>query len=158
MLSLAVRPLVMADAPACVALINHIIAQGGSTAHDHPFDVAGFQAEYIAAPVVKNAVLSGDRLVGFQVCLDDGPGLYSIGTFTDRRDPVPGAGRALFARTLADCRARGGVAILAKITADNTGGLAFYSRLGFADWDIRRGDHTRPSGKVVDRIVKRFVL
>lgn len=155
---LTVRPMQPADVPACVAILNHIIALGGSTAYEAPFTEAAFAADYLDAAPVRNVALAGDRLVGFQAAFDIGDGLYSIASFTDRRDPVPGAGRALFDRTLADCRARGGAAILARITADNTGGLAFYSRMGFADWKVVPDDHRRPDGRLVDRIVKRFDL
>ena len=79
------------------------------------------------------------------------------GSFTDRRDPVKGAGRALFAKTLADCRARGGTAIIAKITADNASGLAYYARMGFRDWQVWKDDATR-GGRPIDRVVKRFPL
>ena len=103
-------------------------------------------------------MLDQGRVVGFQAVFDVGEGLYSIGSFTDRRNPVRGAGRVLFARTLEDCRARGGVAILARITSDNTGGLAFYSSMGFADWQVIPGDHRRKDGTLVDRIVKRLPL
>lgn len=157
-MSLTTRAMTRDDVDACVAIVNDIIARGGSTAYETPFDAAGFAADYLDRAPVSNVALSGDRLVGFQAAFDAGDGLYSIGTFTDRRTPVRGAGRALFEKTCADCRARGGVAILAKITSDNTGGLAFYSRMGFADWQVWPADHVRASGEVVDRIVKRFDL
>jgi len=146
------------DIPACVAIINHIIAQGGSTAHEDPFDEAGFEADYFRKPPVVNVVIDDARIVGFQAAFEVEPGIYSIGSFTDRQHPVRGAGRALFDKTLADCRARGGEAILARITRDNTGGLAFYSRLGFHDYQVIPDSHQRPDGTMVDRIVKRYPL
>jgi len=155
---ITVRDLSQADIPGCVAILNHIIALGGSTAYETPFTEAHFAKEYLRTPPVRNVALVSSRIVGFQAAFDAGGGLYSIGSFTDRAKPVPGAGRALFEKTLADCRARGGEAILARITSDNTGGLAFYSRLGFVDWMRVEGDLTRADGTVVDRIVKRFAL
>ncbi|MBV2359514.1 GNAT family N-acetyltransferase [Thalassococcus sp. CAU 1522] len=157
-MTLTVRDMQRSDVPACVDIINHIIALGGSTAHEEPFDKDSFATEYFRDPAVANVVLSGDRIVGFQAAFDVGDGLYSIGSFTDRKHPVRGAGRALFDKTLADCRARGGVAILAKITADNALGLTFYSRMGFRDFEVWSDDHVRPDGTSVDRIVKRFPL
>lgn len=153
-----VRAMEQRDVPACVAIVNHIIALGGSTAYEEPYSEADFAAHYLNEPPVTNVVLLRGRVVGFQAAFDAGDGLYSIGSFTDQANPVPGAGRAIFAKTLADCRAHGGAAILAKITSDNTGGLAYYSRMGFVDDHVVPGDVTRKSGLVVDRIVKRYAL
>ena len=147
-----------ADVPACVAILNDIIARGGSTAYEDAFTVESFAADYLHAAPVSMTALHGDRVVGFQAAFDYGDGFYSIGTFADRVDPVPGTGRALFAATLAACRARGGAAILARITSDNTGGLAYYSRMGFRDDHTVPRDVIRRTGTVVDRIVKRYDL
>lgn len=155
---LSVRAMTPADVAPCAAILNHTIALGGSTAYEEAFADADFAAHLLEEPVVANVALAKGRVVGFQTCFDIGEGLYSIGSFTDRRNPVKGAGRALFATTLADCRALGGAAILAKITADNAGGLAYYSAMGFADWRVIPGDHIRKDGSPVDRIVKRFPL
>lgn len=153
-----VRAMTPADTPACTEIVNHIIALGGSTAYEAPYALADFAAHYLDEPPVSNVVLSEGRVVGFQAAFDVGDGLYSIGSFTDRRAPVRGSGRALFEKTLADCRARGGVAILAKITSDNTGGLAFYTRMGFVDDHVVPQDHTRSDGTKVDRVIKRYAL
>ena len=155
---LTTRAMEAGDVPACTDLINHIIALGGSTALEKPFTEAGFTAYYIDRAAVLNVVLSGNRIVGFQAANAVDDHLFQVGTFTDRRDPVKGAGRALFEKTRADCAALGGVAILAKITADNTGGLAFYSRMGFEDARVVPADHTRADGTKVDRIIKRYAL
>lgn len=155
---LSVRAMGRGDVPACTDILNHTIALGGSTAYEDPFTEPAFAAHLLEEPAVANVALCGGRVVGFQVCFDLGEGLYSIGSFTDRQAPVKGAGRALFAQTLADCRNRGGQAILAKITADNTGGLAYYAAMGFADWQVVPGDHIRKDGTPVDRIVKRLPL
>ncbi|KNG93622.1 GNAT family N-acetyltransferase [Pseudaestuariivita atlantica] len=155
---LTTRAMTAADVPACVAILNHIIALGGSTAYDHPYSEDFFASEYLDEAPVANVAVADGRIVGFQAAFDYGEGLYSIGSFTDRENPVKGAGRALFNKTLADCRVRGGVAILARITSDNAGGLAFYSRIGFVDDHVVPDDHTRPDGTRVDRIVKRYAL
>ncbi len=155
---LTARDMTLADVPMCVAIVNHTIALGGTTAYEEPFSDAGFADHYLEEPPVANVVLFGERLVGFQSAFDVGDGFYSIGSFTDQRDPVLGAGRVIFEKTLADCRALGGVAILAKITSDNTGGLAYYTRMGFVDWKVERAAMTRSDGTVVDRIIKRLDL
>lgn len=155
---LLARDMTRADVPACVAIVNHIITLGGSTAYEEPFTEAGFAGHYLDEPPVTNVVVDGNRVVGFQAAFDVGEGLYSIGSFTDRQAPVRGAGRVLFDKTLADCRNRGGEAILAKITEDNTGGLAFYARMGFVDFAVEPAAHTRPNGTLVSRIIKRFPL
>ena len=49
------------------------------------------------------------------------------------------------------------MAINATIRADNIGGLAFYSRLGFMDHGISRAVPLR-NGVPVDRVSKRYVL
>jgi RimJ/RimL family protein N-acetyltransferase len=101
---------------------------------------------------------------------DDTPptgGLLAVGSSTIRRwrsfqrslspyDPLQrGVGGALFARTLRAAREAGITAIDATIRADNTGGLAFYARLGFVDYDRMVGVPLR-NGAPVDRIRKRF--
>lgn len=157
-MTLTARALTVGDAPRCVDIINHIISVGGSTAYETPFTTDYFCTHYVDGPPVANAVESNGRVVGFQAAFTDAPGFYSVATFTDRLTPCPGAGRALFQKTLADCRAWGGEAILAKITSDNTGGLAFYSKMGFKDWTVDPNALTRQNGTTVDRVIKRFDL
>ncbi len=155
---LSVRPMTAEDVPDCAVLLNHIIALGGSTAYEDPFTSEGFAGEFLQGPVLSHVVTQDRRILGFQVCFEDPPGVYGVGTFTDRRAPVKGAGRALFEATLAACRARGGEAIVAAITSDNTGGLAYYDRMGFVDVERIENHKTRRSGETVDRVIKRFSL
>lgn len=151
----AMRP---ADIPACVGIINHIIALGGTTAYEVPYTIETLTSGYLDDPKVTNVVLRDGHVVGFQAVFEVEPGVYSIGSFTDRQNPVRGAGAAIFAKTLADCRACGGTSIVAKITSDNTGGLAFYAKLGFQPDYVIKDDFTRSDGTTVDRIVKRYPL
>ncbi|MEE8602199.1 GNAT family N-acetyltransferase [Euzebya tangerina] len=146
------------DVPACVALVNHIIAVGGTTAYEAPFTDHGFADRYLGDAAITTVVLEGGRLVGFQGAFEVERGIFSLGTFTDQQRPVPGAGRALFDATVMAARARGGVRLLAKITSDNAGGLAFYTAMGFIDDHVVPADHTRPDGTAVDRIVKVYPL
>jgi len=146
------------DVPACVKIVNAIIAVGGSTAYEDPYTESDFDAHYRLEPATSKVVLSGDRVVGFQACFEVEPGVYSIGSFTDQENPVRGAGKAIFEGTLAAARAKGATAILAKITSDNTGGLAYYAKMGFVDHEVIKDDLTRRNGLSVDRIIKRFEL
>jgi L-amino acid N-acyltransferase YncA len=63
-----VRPATPADAPAMADLINAIIAIGGTTAYEDPFDAASMDAAYISLPqLVSCFVAEADgELVGFQ--------------------------------------------------------------------------------------------
>lgn len=152
------RTMTQEDVPACTKILNHTVALGGSTAQEEPMTEAEFAHDHLVEALICNVVEAGGRVVGFQGVWPAGEGLYSIGSFTDRSDPIPGAGRVLFDKMLSDCRRRGGKAILAKITSDNVGGLAYYSKMGFADFEIWPNDHERPDGRKVDRIVKRYLL
>jgi len=146
------------DVPACVAIINATIAIGGTTAYENPYENATFQAHYLEEAATAMVVTFDGRVVGFQSCFEVEPGVYSIGSFTDQEQPARGAGRALIEATIAAARKNRATAILAKITSDNTGGLAYYSKMGFVDHEVIKGDLTRRDGTVVDRIVKRFEL
>lgn len=153
-----VRSMIRSDVPACVEIMNHIISLGGSTAYEDPYTETHFADHYLDEPPVSNVVLLNGRIVGFQAAFDVGDGLYSIGSFTNQQTPAKGAGHAIFAKTVEDCRAHGGHAILAKITSDNTAGLAYYTKMGFMPDTVLKNDHTRRDGTVVDRVIKRFTL
>jgi len=157
-MTLSVRPMIAADAPACTEIVNDIIARGGTTAYEEPYTVAAFDAHYRLETAICLVVLNDEQVIGFQGLFEVEPGVYSIGSFTDRRAGVKGAGVALFQATLAAAKERGGSEILAKITSDNTGGLAYYSRMGFVDFKVQKADLTRSDGTVVDRVIKRFPL
>ena len=144
-------------------LINAIIAIGGTTAHEDPFDAAAMDANYISADGSIACFVAEDSsdLLGFQSLAhpypDDPmpPGWSTIGTFARVGLTQRGVGSALFASTLAAARAAGMTTIDATIRADNTGGLAFYSRLGFVDYD-RLIAVPLKNGTPMDRVRKRF--
>jgi L-amino acid N-acyltransferase YncA len=71
--------------------------------------------------------------------------------------PRRGTGAALFAATRDEARRQGRRAINAAIRADNTGGLAFYGRMGFEDYQIARGVPLK-DGTPVDRVRRRYRL
>jgi len=169
-MSVTTRPAQPQDAPAMADLLNHIIAIGGTTAHQRPFDAARMQAHYIDDPqIIATTVAEIEgAVVGFQ-CLarpdpdhpeapDRLPADWSyIATFVQIGRAGQGIGGALFGVTKAAASASGAVAIDATIRADNTGGLRYYDSMGFVDYAVLRDVPLR-DGMRVDRIRKRFDL
>lgn len=162
-MSLIIRAATADDVPAMVALLNAIIAKGGTTAHEVPYVEARFTKAYMTPPDALSCFVGPDasgRIVGFQV-LGTYPGLpenwVEIGTFVGEAARGTGAGAALFVETLKVARAGGYAAIDATIRADNVLGLGFYDRIGFRDYktdpEYRLKDGTR-----VGRISKRYDL
>lgn len=150
------------------ALLNEIIAIGGTTAYEAPFDPARMTTDYILNDrliSITVAELEGD-LAGFQSLSwpdpgHDGPDSLPpnwayIATFVQTGLTGQGIGSALFAVTRAAARAAGAVAIDATIRADNAGGLRYYGTIGFVDYAVLR-DVPLASGRPVDRIRKRLV-
>jgi len=160
---LETRPMHPADMEPLRAILNDIIAAGGTTAHERPFSAEQFGAAYYHGPTHAAGFTVLDehgQPAGFQHLGRDPnlpTGWLSIGTFTRRNPRLPGAGRALFAASRAWCEANGIEAIDATIRADNTGGLAFYSSMGFQDYRVYPGVPLK-DGTPVDRIAKVFRL
>jgi len=163
-MSLSVRYATRADAAEMAELINAIIAIGGTTAYEEAFDAASMDAAYISLPeLVSCFVAEADgEIVGFQGLMrsfdPDDPlpdGWATIGTFARVSQTQAGVGRALFEKTLAAARAAGIGVIDATIRADNTGGLAFYARLGFVHYGRLAGVPLK-NGAPMDRVRKRF--
>jgi ribosomal protein S18 acetylase RimI-like enzyme len=159
-----VRTVEVADAAALAALLNAIIARGGTTAFETPFEPEILADRYLLGPDVFSACVAstddGAPPAGFQILVrsTELPDLWGdIGTFTRIGGTQRGVGRALFRHTERAARERGLVALNATIRADNTGGLAYYSKLGFVDYNIRRGIPLL-SGARVDRVEKRYAL
>ena len=84
-------------------------------------------------------------------------GIGDIGTFAHVQHVKKGAGYRLFVATRQAAGREGLTAINATIPADDAGGLAFYSRLGFVDENIHRAVPLS-DGTPVDRISKRYAL
>ena len=160
-----IRQATPADADQMVGLLNTIIAAGGTTAHQTPFDRARMTAHYIAAPTQICCHVADDRgtVLGFQHL--DGPdpaqggteGWGYIASFVQTAAAGRGIGQKLFAATLDQARLVGLRHINATIRADNTVGLRYYRGLGFRDIDIRRAVPLR-DGTLVDRVVTAFDL
>jgi GNAT superfamily N-acetyltransferase len=156
-----VRPATPADVAAMTALLNRIIALGGTTAHEAPFAEGQVQHHYVDGPdLICGFVAEAEGLLGFQaVGLNPAlpAGWGDIGTFVTPDCQRSGAGAALFAATCAASRAAGLVALNATIRADNLPGLGFYARRGFVDY-AQDPDYALKSGQVVGRISRRFDL
>lgn len=159
---LTIRPVTPDDAAELANLLNAIIARGGTTAFETPFTPDALAQAHLLGPTVHCCFVAEahGRLAGFQTL-----GTHSllpadigdIATFTRVGGTQGGVGTALFAATCERARALGLAAINATIRADNTGGLIFYSRMGFVDHDVEPAVPLK-DGTPVDRISKRFAL
>lgn len=162
-MTLILRPATATDAPEMAALLNEIIAIGGTTAYEDSFDAQTMRASYMAAPNLLCCTVAetGGALAGFQGLfhpteVDPMPeGWAFIATFARVGGAGRGVGRALFGETLRLARAAGIKTIDATIRADNASGLGYYARLGFVDYDRLRAVPLK-NGTPVDRIRKRF--
>ena len=157
-----IRAAMPADLPAMTAVLNEIIATGGTTAHQTEFTETGFRAHYLDGQdaVCCHLAEADGRVVGFQV-LGFYPALpegwLDIGTFVSASFRGTGAGAALFAGTKAVAQDRGCGVINATIRADNLPGIGFYTRLGFKDY-ASDAEFALKDGRRVGRISKRYDL
>lgn len=163
-MDLEIRSAHSRDAAELADLLNAIIARGGTTALETPFSPDALARTYLTGSDVICCFVAVDpatgRLEGFQT-LGRYPGLPAdvgnIGTFARVGNTQRGVGSALFAATRAEAARQGLPELNATIRADNTGGLAFYSRQGFADHGVTPAVPLS-SGAPVDRIHKRYRL
>lgn len=153
---LVVRDVRPGDAAELAELLNAIIAQGGTTALEYPYDPAQLAQAYLTGPDVHCCVVAVDdetgRLEGFQTLgrqsrlpVDVG----DIGTFARVGGKQRGVGTALFAATVDRARQRGLAQINATIRADNAGGLAFYDKLGLRPSQRRNRCRSRTGQKLL---------
>ncbi|HET9230777.1 MAG TPA: GNAT family N-acetyltransferase [Vitreimonas sp.] len=164
-MTLTTRRATSEDADEMAALINEIIAAGGTTAIETPFTRASMDHEFVSGPHVISSIVAEENgeLLGFQVLLgstEEEPlpaGWGGIGTYARVGQTRGGVGSALFEATKKAARAAGLHTIDATIRADNTGGLTFYSRMGFVDYDRRIGVPLK-DGARVDRVRRRYDL
>lgn len=160
--TLTVRPATRAEAEALAALINPIIARGGTTAHEEPMTPAYYEKiiDGLGPRDFFHVAEAEGRILGFQyVEAHDGldPDTGDIATFVALDAARGGVGGALADRTILEARARGWRRLHAYIRADNEGGLAYYERIGF------RTDRIDPAvplkdGTPVDRVSKLMKL
>ena len=154
------------DAAAMTEVLNPLIAAGGTTAHQRPFDAARMCRHYIAPEgniACHVAVLEG-RIAGFQSLIwphDHGDpfpeGWAIIASFVAPNAAGRGVGRKLFAATRTAAMAASVRVIDATIRADNASGLGYYTAMGFRDYDRLIAVPLR-DGTPVDRIRKRYDL
>ena len=146
------------DAAELAALLNEIIAIGGTTAYQTPRSPQDLRETFIEDPHHVSCLVAerGGAILGFQHVEREGETGY-IASFARAEPKVPGVGRALMAETLRAARAAGLTSIVAKIRADNVPGLGYYAAMGFEDWTVDRAVPLT-DGTPVDRISKRLVL
>jgi L-amino acid N-acyltransferase YncA len=162
--SVTIRSVLPDDAPELAALLNAIIARGGTTALEEAFTAEQLADTYLNGPNVLICLVAIDtesgRIEGFQTLgrypnLPDDIG--DIGTFARINGAQRGVGSALFAEMTARARALGLSAINATIRADNEGGLVFYSKQGFVDHSVTKAIPLK-DGTLVDRVHMRYLI
>ena len=146
------------DAEAMTAILNRIIAIGGTTAHETPRTENKVRTDYVDGPEVLSSVVAevGGAVIGWQ-SVGYWHGDPHIGSFVDPGVQARGAGAAMFDLTCQRLRGQGVGYIMASIRADNAPGLAYYARIGFVDVGHDPG-YALSDGRIVGRIHRRFDL
>ncbi|CAN7569400.1 N-acetyltransferase family protein [Rhizobium sp. LjRoot254] len=157
-----IRKAVSSDTEALSTLLNEIIRAGGTTAIETPLSAAEFADWFIdgAFPLACHVAERDGTLLGFQSLSgfgDPPQGSADIATFARMSPKTKGVGKALFPATRAVAEELGLTFINATIRADNVSGLAYYTAMGFEDYD-RQVAVPLLDGTPVDRIKKRFLL
>jgi len=160
MVDLRIRKARAADADELTALLNEIIAAGGTTAMEEPLSPDQLRDWFIDGQSALTCHLAetDDGLAGFQFLSlypDLPKGWADIGTFSRISPKIPGVGTALFAATLKAARSLDIEFINATIRADNSGGLGYYGKIGFETYSTTK-DVPLSDGTPVDRINKRY--
>lgn len=153
-----VRSATPADATAMTAILNAVIALGGTTAHEHPKSPDQVRQDYIDGPDVLSSVvaLTDGRVVGWQ-SVNHWRNEAHIGSFVQPGLQAKGTGAQMFALTCQRLRNLGIPSIIASIRADNLPGLAYYARIGFIDV-AHDPDFALSDGRRVGRVHRRFDL
>lgn len=153
-----IRQATAADAAGMAAVLNAVIAVGGTTANEHPKTEAQVREGYVTGGDVLSSVVcdEGGEIVGWQ-SVDMWDGDPHIGTFVRPGLQARGAGAAMFGLTCQTLRDRGVGYIIAFIRADNVAGLAYYARIGFREIG-QDPDYAMSDGRIVGRVHRRFDL
>lgn len=150
------------DATGIVALLQAVVDKGGTTAFEGEVP-ADFLAPVLAGTEPRGMCHVAEQdgeLLGFQYIfpLKSGPpDRATIATFARVGGTQRGIGAALFDATRRAAIRFGFRDIDATIRADNSGGLRYYGRMGFADHHVTRGVPLR-DGTPVDRVTKLLTL
>jgi L-amino acid N-acyltransferase YncA len=161
-MTLTVRPAQATDAAQMAALLNEIIALGGTTAMTTPLSAEDMVA-WMAKKADRSAwhvAVDGDQVLGFQLITpqdDIPPEATDIATFTKVGQVKRGIGSALFAATQEAARKLGYTWINANIRTDNTGGVRYYDSRGFRTYHTKIGVDLGEN-LIVDKVLKRFDL
>lgn len=150
------------DVPEFVAFLNEIIAMGGTTAYQSPKTPDYFEAFFAPGSVcllIHVAEANGAVVAVQWVRPFDPPDqeIASIASFAKPGQAQRGVASKLFAVTKAACADAGYTQIDATIRADNSGGLAYYGKMGFIEIG-RSPDVPLSDGTLVTRIHKRLAL
>lgn len=141
-----IRPATINDAPAMAAILNDLIAQGGTTAYRDPFNPDQIIGQFLASHFAISCFCARDagQVIGFQALEwsdPDWPGpdrlpadWAIISTYVALDRQGQGIGRALFEATRAAAETAGAHRIDATIRRENAGGRAYYAHLGFTDY------------------------
>ncbi|MEM7269011.1 MAG: GNAT family N-acetyltransferase [Pseudomonadota bacterium] len=161
-MSLIIRAATLTDNQGMRDVLNPIIRAGGTTANEveHSEAQMAEMIDSFAPPEFCNVAEEDGRILGWQCIYMHTklpPEIGDISSFVAIEAKGKGVGKALIAETLQMARLNGFTAINATIRADNFGGLAFYTAMGFRDHSVTRAKPLK-SGKKVDRISKRLTL
>ncbi len=148
------------DARELSEILNEIIAIGGTTAIETPLSPEEFDDWFISGewPLTCYVAETSSGLAGFQsLSLYGNPpeGWADIATFARQNPKISGVGTALFPATLSAAKERNIEFINATIRADNTGGLAYYEKIGFRTYNTIEKVPLM-DGTLVDKIQKRY--
>ncbi len=155
-----IRPARISDAAPLTEILNAVIDIGGTTAYQTAVE-PGFFDPLIDSGDPKtflHVAESETGLEGMQWVRPMEPtDMGSIATFARPGTTQRGIGTALFQTTFAASMAAGYRVLDATIRADNRGGLAYYTKMGFKDHSMTK-DAPLSDGTLVDRVHKRMVL
>ena len=148
------------DADQLCDILNAIIDIGGTTAFQTHIDPTFFDRDGILSGKVEtfaHVAETDDGIQAYQWISPFDGSLCQIATFARPGTAQRGMGSALFPVTRKAAREAGYTEIDATIRADNTGGLAYYAKMGFKTVDVTRAK-ALPDGTKVDRVHKRLKL